>query len=144
MAWKPIVVGVDGSPESVRAAVTGSMIAEKAGAECVIVHAVPDYLASFTAPDVSLDVSGLEDMAMEHAREFITGTLKGDVRPELLAGLRSEVGCAPIVGFNPCGLTRCHCCAGALAHGCSSATVPWAAVGIVRHWLLIRNVLSWA
>jgi len=97
MAWKPIVVGVDGSPESVRAAVTGQMIADKAGAECVIVHAVPDYLASFTAPDVSLDVAGLEDLAMEHAREFITGTLKGDVRPALLTGLRSEVGRAPIV-----------------------------------------------
>ncbi|MFI5213216.1 MAG: universal stress protein [Gemmatimonadales bacterium] len=97
MAWKPIVVAVDGSPESVRAAVTGSMIAEKAGAECVIVHAVPDYLASFTAPDVQMDVAGLEDLAMEHAREFISGTLKGDVRPEVLAGLRAEVGRAPIV-----------------------------------------------
>lgn len=97
MAWKPVVVGVDGSPESVRAAVTGAMIAEKAGAECVLVHAVPDYLASFAAPDVTMDVAGVEDMAMAHAREFITGTLKGDLRPAVVDGLRSEVGRAPIV-----------------------------------------------
>jgi nucleotide-binding universal stress UspA family protein len=97
MTWKPIVVAVDGSPESVRAAETGSMIAEKTGAECVIVHAVPDYLASFAAPDVQMDVAGLEDRAVEYAREFITGTLQGHVRPELLAGMRSEVGRAPIV-----------------------------------------------
>src|SRR5262245_23543718 len=59
-------------------------------------------------------------------------------------GLTSVVGCPPIAGFNPRGWTRCHCCAGALAHGCSSTTVPWAAVGIVRHWLLIRKLSSWA
>src|SRR6516162_11945258 len=59
-------------------------------------------------------------------------------------GLTRVVGRAPIAGFNPRGLTRCHCCEGALAHCWSSTTVPWAAVGIVRHWLLIRSVLSWA
>ena len=39
MSWKPIIVGVDGSPESVRAAVLGVAAAERAGTTCHLVHA---------------------------------------------------------------------------------------------------------
>ncbi len=96
MSWKPIVVGVDGSPESVRAAVTGAMVAERAGVECVLVHAVPDYVASIT-PDAAMEVAGIEEMAIDHAREFVTSALQGTVPPRVLSGLRIEVGRAPIV-----------------------------------------------
>src|SRR5260370_19820958 len=39
MSWKPIIVGVDGSPESVRAAVLGVAAAARAGTTCHLVHA---------------------------------------------------------------------------------------------------------
>jgi nucleotide-binding universal stress UspA family protein len=96
MSWKPIVVGVDGSPESGRAAVTGAMVAERAGVECVLVHAVPDYLASFTL-DAAMEIAGIEELAIDHARERVTSTLQGAVPPRVLSGLRIEVGRAPIV-----------------------------------------------
>ena len=97
MAWKKIVVGVDGSPESVRAAVTGAMLAEQAEIECVLVHAVPDYQTSFAAPGIAMDMSDVAAMAASYAREFITGTLQHDLRPAVLDGLRTEVGRAPVV-----------------------------------------------
>ena len=34
MGWKPIVAGVDGSPESIRAAALACTLAEAAGMEC--------------------------------------------------------------------------------------------------------------
>lgn len=41
MAWKPIIVGVDHSPESLRAAEVAAAIAHAAGAPLIPVHAVP-------------------------------------------------------------------------------------------------------
>jgi nucleotide-binding universal stress UspA family protein len=45
MTWQPIVAGVDGSPESFRAASLAWRIARAADARCVLVHAVPDVWA---------------------------------------------------------------------------------------------------
>ena len=42
MTWQPIVAGVDGSPESFRAASLAWRIARAADARCVLVYAVPD------------------------------------------------------------------------------------------------------
>jgi nucleotide-binding universal stress UspA family protein len=42
MTWQPIVAGVDGSPESFRAASLAWRIARAADARCVLVHAVPE------------------------------------------------------------------------------------------------------
>ena len=42
MAWQPIVAGVDGSPESFRAASLAWRIARAADARCVLVYIVPD------------------------------------------------------------------------------------------------------
>ena len=41
MNRQPVVVGVDGSPESIHAAVIASRIARDSGTECVLVYAVP-------------------------------------------------------------------------------------------------------
>ena len=41
MAWRPIIVGVDHSPESLRAAEVAAAIAHAAGAPLIPVHAVP-------------------------------------------------------------------------------------------------------
>ena len=42
MQWQPIIAGVDGSPESLRAAALAWRIARVADTRCVLVHAVPD------------------------------------------------------------------------------------------------------
>ena len=41
MAWKPIIIGVDGTPESLRAAALAAKIASAAHTKLVAVHAVP-------------------------------------------------------------------------------------------------------
>lgn len=45
MKWQPIIAGVDGSPESLRAAALAWRIARVADTRCVLVHAVPDLWA---------------------------------------------------------------------------------------------------
>jgi nucleotide-binding universal stress UspA family protein len=45
MKWQPVVAGVDGSPESLRAASLAWRIARAADTRCVLVHAVPDLWA---------------------------------------------------------------------------------------------------
>jgi nucleotide-binding universal stress UspA family protein len=45
MDWQPIIAGVDGSPESRRAATLAWRIAKAADTSCVLVHAVPDLWA---------------------------------------------------------------------------------------------------
>ena len=45
MTWQPIVAGVDGSPESFRAAALAWRIARAADAQCVLVYAVPEVWA---------------------------------------------------------------------------------------------------
>ena len=42
MKWQPIIAGVDGSPESLRAASLAWRIAKAADTQCLLVHAVPD------------------------------------------------------------------------------------------------------
>jgi len=45
MKWQPIIAGVDGSPESLRAAALAWRIARAADTRCVLVHAVPEVWA---------------------------------------------------------------------------------------------------
>lgn len=97
LSWKPIIVGVDGSPESARAAVTGSAIAEAAGTTCYLVHAVPDYWATPSVPQHSYSIAELNSTAIAHARTLVAGTLEAKVPSRLLHTLEVRVGRAPIV-----------------------------------------------
>ena len=63
MSWKPIVVGVDESPESACAAALGWRIAQAAGVTCHFVHATRDIRGS-------LDVG----QTQEAAKDFQTAT----------------------------------------------------------------------
>jgi nucleotide-binding universal stress UspA family protein len=94
---RSIVVGVDGSPESVRAAAAGAMVAQRAGVPCHVVHAVPDYLAAFSSPDAVMDTSGLTEAAVSYAREFITGAMADKVPDQYLRELEVLVGRVPVV-----------------------------------------------
>jgi len=97
MKLKTIIVGVDGSPESVRAATVGSTLATRASAQCRLVHAAPDYWAAVATPELGLDREELERATLEHARTLLDAALKGHVPPALLAGLEFAVGRAPAV-----------------------------------------------
>ncbi|MEK6610587.1 MAG: universal stress protein [Gemmatimonadota bacterium] len=97
MDWKPIVVGVDGSPESVRAAVTGYVIAQASGAGCTLVYAAPDYGNAMSVPELWADDEGLRQATIEHSRTLITGVLEGSVPQTLLDGLVVRIGRAPLV-----------------------------------------------
>lgn len=78
MPGKPVMVGVDGSPESVKAAAFAWRLAAAARAECRLLHAVPDaWLADYPGlPAPSRDV--LDDV-LEASRQRITQSLSGAV-----------------------------------------------------------------
>jgi len=98
MDRKPIVVGVDGSPESVRAAVAGCMVARRTGARCQLVHAVAvsDYLAKLP-PELLPDVEGATSAATEGARAHILASLADRVPIALLDTLDLHLGRAAVV-----------------------------------------------
>jgi nucleotide-binding universal stress UspA family protein len=97
MGWNPIVVGVDGSPESVRAAVTGSVIARAAGMRCSLVYAAPDYWSATSVPELWEDQGSLQRATIEHSRTLITNALEGNVPKSLLEDLDVRIGRAPLV-----------------------------------------------
>lgn len=96
MTSRPIIAGVDGSPESVRAAVMGSVIAEAAGSACHLVHATPDYALGTSLPEFG-DVTAMRLATAAHARELIRATLEANVPTALLATLDVRMGRAPLV-----------------------------------------------
>ena len=97
MDWLPVVVGVDGSPESVQAAELGCSIAARAGVACRLVHAVPDYWTAMTPPDVPVDRETLVQAAEGHARSVIEQSLLGSVPQPVLSALDARVGRGPLV-----------------------------------------------
>ncbi len=92
MTWQPIIVGVDGSPESVRAAVLGSVIAEAAGTRCLLVHAAMDYWSSTAMPTVGVDMAALDEATVDHSRSLIVNALTGRVPDALLTSMVIRIG----------------------------------------------------
>lgn len=91
MRIKPIVAGVDGSPESARAALTAWRLSVAMGVPLELVHAVPDFraAAALTRLPVPIDVS---DPLVAYARERVMAPLRDVVPAEALATLRLDVG----------------------------------------------------
>lgn len=88
MKWQPIIAGVDGSPESLRAASLAWRIARAADAQCLLVHAVPDVWAPgamaplVNSPDV-IDMLASE-MRQQLAKE-IGSEVPAAIRNRLVA-----------------------------------------------------------
>lgn len=97
MSWSPVIVGVDGSAESVRAAVAGSMLAQRAKAECHLVHAAPDYWAATSVPNAWGSPEALVVATVDNQRTLLLAELEGNVPSWLARELEIRVGRAPKV-----------------------------------------------
>ena len=98
VSTKPIVIGVDGSPESVRAAVAAALVSRRTGAVCHLVHAVPvaDYQAMLP-PGMSLDAEQVAGSAVEGARQQVLSALSGQIPISILETLDVRPGRAAVV-----------------------------------------------
>lgn len=97
MPMQSIVVGVDGSPESVQAAVLGEGIARRAGAVCRLVHAAPDYWSSVVTPDGAVDPALIAAATEAQARRLMSHSLEGQVSHDLVAGLEVRIGRSSVI-----------------------------------------------
>jgi len=93
MSWKPIVVGIDASPEAVEAASFGGRMAARAGVTCRLVHATRDPLVSPQVPESVRYRNAL----VEQARAHVVTTLRDALPPELLDTLAVRLGPTPVV-----------------------------------------------
>ncbi|MGH9262255.1 MAG: universal stress protein, partial [Acidimicrobiales bacterium] len=85
MSWEPIVVGVDASPEAVRAADFATRLARTAHTRCQLVHAVSEPWTGVA----SLPLAGA---LVERGRALVADALHGVLRdPDLLVRLGPRV-----------------------------------------------------
>lgn len=96
-SWKPIVAGVDASPESAAAAVYAWRIAQKAGTTCHLVHATRDAWAALTAADLPERFGELDFFLIQQAREQVAQSLDLKLPKEIVADLKVVNGRPPIV-----------------------------------------------
>lgn len=84
MSGQPIVIGVDGSPESGAAASAGWVLAQAAGVNCRLVHATPDVRMALEMAGTSVALDALELAMLARARNDIQTAIGNDV-PSFLA-----------------------------------------------------------
>jgi len=92
MTWKPVIVGVDASPESAAAAALGVEIARVARTRCVLVHAARDAWSMFAALEVPERVNEFNVALTEQARRQVTDALRGHVPATMIVDLVVRVG----------------------------------------------------
>lgn len=94
MFRKAIVVGVDGSSESLRAAAVARRVAEAAGTRVrlQVTHAVPEARLAKVVGPVPVYVSGLFAQALADTRRDFAGRLRGVVPPAALKTLDVRAG----------------------------------------------------
>jgi nucleotide-binding universal stress UspA family protein len=90
--WKPIVVGVDRSPESAWAAVMGWRIAQSAGTTCHLVHGTHEVTAIPISQLLRVDAGRLGQQLTARARRRLDEALQGSVPPQALDTLDVRLG----------------------------------------------------
>jgi nucleotide-binding universal stress UspA family protein len=95
---RSIVVGVDGSPPSVRAALVAWRIAEREARPCHLVHAIPELPTTFLVPDLwrGARASGVR-VADPHARGKVARALRTALPRAVADALESRPGRPPLV-----------------------------------------------
>jgi len=91
VSGKPVVVGVDGSPESVRAAALGWRIAEAGGVRCALICALPDP-APVTPLAPPLYGPELYERLYAETRRAVMDALRPELPPALVESLDVRVG----------------------------------------------------
>ncbi len=84
MSGQPVVVGIDGSPETGAAARAGWMLAQAAGARCQLVHATRDVRIAWEMAGTGVALDALELAHLRRARRDILTAL-GDAVPSAIA-----------------------------------------------------------
>jgi nucleotide-binding universal stress UspA family protein len=92
MTWKPVIVGVDASPEGAAAAALGCEIARAAKTRCVLVHAARDAWSMLAALEVPDHVHEFNIALMEQARRQVADALRGHAPADLIVDLVVRVG----------------------------------------------------
>jgi nucleotide-binding universal stress UspA family protein len=96
MAWKPIVAGVDQSPEGSRAAVLAAGVARAARTRCYLVHAVGDPWLGPVMAGLPIDVGKLNRQVVDAARAVLRSTLRGRIPQATLERLDIRTGHAAL------------------------------------------------
>jgi nucleotide-binding universal stress UspA family protein len=91
------VTGVDASREAARAAALGWTIAEAAGVECRLVHAVQDQAQDVAPLQLPMDLAPMATVLRDAARREIPPMLRGVVPDSVILGLEVRFGAAPTV-----------------------------------------------
>ena len=91
MTWKPIVAGVDASPQAATAAGFAWRIAQAANAKCHFVHGSRPLFRS-AAAEFATDVNLLIEQQMEAARMGVSATIERAAPPEALRTLEVRAG----------------------------------------------------
>lgn len=92
MTWKPIVAGVDLSPEGARAAIVAARLAETARTRCYLTHAVRDTWAEASLAPVPVDLAEVNQIVLETAQAAITDTLRDKVPAGVVDALEVRFG----------------------------------------------------
>ncbi len=92
MTWKPIVAGVDQSPQAVAAAAFAWRIAQAAKTDCYLVHGARPIFRSAAAAEYLGDLNALIEQQLEAARLGLQATVERALPPEALARLEVRSG----------------------------------------------------
>ena len=90
--WKPIVAGVDSSPQGAQAAAVAWRIAGAAGTECHFVHGAHPLLHAPAVPDFMGDPDVLMERQVESARARVVAALQTAVPPGARNRLEVRMG----------------------------------------------------
>lgn len=92
MTWKPIVVGVDQSPQALAAAAFAWHIAQAAKTDCYLVHGARPIFRSAAAAEYLGDLNVLIEQQLEATRLGLQATIERALPPEALGRLEIRSG----------------------------------------------------
>jgi nucleotide-binding universal stress UspA family protein len=94
---KPIIAGVDATKDGAWAGAVAWRVAEKAGAQCILVYAARDLMIPPGGIPGLADMSQVRNTILRMARERVLEGLRGNVPEESLDAVEVRIGAAPRV-----------------------------------------------
>ncbi len=92
MAWQPVVVGVDSSPEGAMAATVGWTVAQQAGVSCHLLHVMREPSHLGLGARAAAEGERITQQLLQAERKAIQETLTGQVPTEALERLEVRMG----------------------------------------------------